>query len=334
MVFERGRARLMSQIRKQSRVLLLSLAVPLILGAILLLVRSRNPSSWTKETVDGTKPDLAYLSILKSNQLLAKVGSVQLRSHDLRDVLQLEFHDQTLHSSFSPQDLSLKMAAGLDRLIEEELLAQGARNEGLKTSLRGAEGRQDLASQYVKTELVKLPPVTDSEVRSFYRNHGEKFLIPGGVQVREFFVAHQGEPKKKGKQEKAYYLAEELAHRIKRGDSLEELTEQYVPQSYRERTKGYLFKGSTMEVSDDKRVLALRPAEVVGPLRVEGGYSVFQGIASERSRLIPFYQAKEKIRVYLERSREEALRKNLVNQLQRQISVERFRPDTVLAAVH
>jgi len=89
-----------------------------------------------------------------------------------------------------------------------------------------------------------------------------------------------------------------------------------------------------MEVSDEQRVLALRPGEVVGPVRVEGGYSVFQGIVQVRSRLIPFYEAKEKIKGYLTTSQEEALRKKLLTQLQQQVSVQRFGPDTALAAVH
>ncbi len=323
----------MWQIRRESRVLLTALAVLLATVTILLLIRSKNPPRRITETLNEPKPNLAYLSLLQSNQLLAKVGEVELRGQDLRDALQLEFHGQALHSSLSPRDFSLRIAVGLDRVIEEELLAQGAKNEGVKTFLHGPQGRQDLASRYLKAEFAKLPPVLDAEMRSFYRNHGEKFFIPGGVQVREFFVACPAERDKKEKQEKAFRHARELAARIRKGDSLEELAQQYVSDAYRERTKGYLFKGSTMAASDEQRVLALRPAEVAGPLRVEGGYSVFQGIAPVRSRLIPFYEAKEKIQAYLERGKEEVLRKRLVNQIQKQIPVQRFDPNMALAAV-
>ena len=78
------------------------------------------------QPANSPEPDLAYLSILKSDQLLAKVGSVELRTGDLRDALELEFHGQ-MHSSLSAQDLSLKIAAALDKLIQDELLAQEAR---------------------------------------------------------------------------------------------------------------------------------------------------------------------------------------------------------------
>ena len=128
-------------------------------------------------------------------------------------------------------------------------------------------------------------------------------------------------------------MAEGLAARIRNGESLEALGKEHVPPAFLDRTKGYLFKGAVMDAADEQKVLALRPGEILGPVRIEGGYSVFQGIAQVRARLIPFYQAQEKIRVYLEARREEELRKRLVGQLKQQISVQRFGPDTVLAAV-
>jgi parvulin-like peptidyl-prolyl isomerase len=283
--------------------------------------------------LERAKPNLAYLSLLNSDQLLAKVEAVELRSQDLKDLLQLDFHGQLLHSSMSSEDLSLRIASGLDKLIEEELLAQEATKRGMKTSLEGAQARRDLSGQYLKSELAKLSAVSDPEVRSFYKNHGEKFLIPGGVQVRELFVPHQGDPAKKGKREKAFQLAEELAARARKGDSLEELGKQNVPAAFLARTKGYLFKGAVMDAADEQRVLALRPGVILGPVRIEGGYSVFQGIAPVRARRIPFYEAQGKIKTYLEARRQEELRKKLVDQLRQRISVQRFGPDTVLAAV-
>src|SRR5215475_1741547 len=134
----------MSQIRKGWQVLLVLLAI-FVAAAAIFLFRSKHPSGRVTGTSNQSGLNPAYLSLLQSNQLLAKVGGVELRSRDLRDVLQLEFHGETLHSSFSPQDLSLRIAAGLDRLIEDELLAQGATKEGFKTLLRGPQGRQDLA---------------------------------------------------------------------------------------------------------------------------------------------------------------------------------------------
>ena len=89
-----------------------------------------------------------------------------------------------------------------------------------------------------------------------------------------------------------------------------------------------------MAAEDEKKVLALRPGEVVGPLRIEGGYSVFQGVTQVRSGRIRFYEAREKIKTYLEARRVEEARQQLVANLQRQRPVQRFAPDKTLAAAH
>jgi hypothetical protein len=324
----------MIRVRNTSGIILLSVATLLIVVAASLLIRSKSRFHNTPPLTNSPKPDLAYLSILKSDQLLAKVGSVELRSGDLRDALQLEFHGQMFHSSMSPQDLSLKIATALDKLIGDELLAQEARKQGFETIAQGAQTRQDLARQLLKAEVAKLSAVSDREMRLFYKNHGEKFLIPPGVQVRELFLPHQGDKDKKDKRERAYRLGEELVERLKRRESVEELAKLYVPQTYHDKARGYLFKGSVMDSADEQKILGLRPGELAGPFRVEGGYSVFQGIAQVRGGRIPFYQAQEKIKVYLQAREEDETRKSLVEKLQQNISVQRFDPDTLVAIVH
>jgi hypothetical protein len=89
-----------------------------------------------------------------------------------------------------------------------------------------------------------------------------------------------------------------------------------------------------MESEDERKVLALKPGEVVGPLRIEGGYSVFQGVAQVRSGRIPFYEARETIKTYLEARRVEEARQQMVANLEGKKQVQRFAPDKTLAAVH
>ena len=67
-----------------------------------------------------------------------------------------------------------------------------------------------------------------------------------------------------------------------------------------------------------------------GPFRTEGGYSVFQGISQERSRFIPFYEAKAKIQLFLEARRVEVLRKKLVDQLKQQVPIQRYEIDKLI----
>lgn len=277
---------------------------------------------------------LKNLALLEPKQLLAKVGDVELRSEDLRESLQTEFQGQLSHAGLSPEDLSLKVGQAQDALIQDELLAQAGRQQGLKTNLKGSAGRKDLARQHLAQTLAKVPPVNEVDLRSFYKNHGEKFTIPPSVQVRELFLPLQSPRGKRSMdKDKAYVLGQELAGRIRQGESFEALAAKHVPAEQRERAQIQEFRGAVMEPEDERKVLALTPGEIIGPLRVEGGYSVFQGVSQVRSSRIAFYEAREKIRTHLESRRVDEARKQLVAELQRSHPVQRFVPERTLAAV-
>jgi len=285
--------------------------------------------------VDDPALSLKNLALLEPKRLLAKVGDVELRSEDLRESLQTEFQGQMSHAGLTPEDLALKVGQALDALIQDELLAQAGRQDGLRTNLKGSAGRKDLARQYLAQNLAKVPAVDEADLRNFYKNHGEKFIIAARVQVRELFLPLQGPRDKKDKtKDKAYVLGQELAERIGKGESWESLAVQHVPEEQRDRAQVHEFRGAAMELADERKVLTLKPGQVVGPLRIEGGYSVFQGVAQVRSGRIPFYEAREKIKTYLEARRVEEARQQLVANLERQRPVQRFAADKTLAAAH
>jgi PPIC-type PPIASE domain len=262
----------------------------------------------------------------RSVGVLAKVGDTELRNEDLRETLQIQSQDHASPTAVKPEDLTLRETAALEHVIEDELLAQAAKVHGLSTALKGAQARQDLAARYVEERVTQLPPLSESELREFYRNHGEKFYVPPAVQVRQLFLAlplRQAKNKKEA-EDLARKLGVELAARIRQGESLEKLSHQYSPADFMDRAQVQTFRGGVMEAADEQKVLALQPGEVVGPLRVEGGYSIFQGVARIRGRLIPFFQARANIRAYLEQRRTEDTRKKLVSQLEQEVLVQRF----------
>ena len=317
---------------KRSRLWLACAAAVLVGLVVLNATRSRRTPS---VSVDDPALSLKNLALLEPKRLLAKVGDVELRSEDLRESLQTEFQGQMSHAGLTPEDLALKVGQALDALIQDELLAQAGRQDGLRTNLKGSAGRKDLARQYLAQNLAKVPAVDEADLRNFYKNHGEKFIIAARVQVRELFLPLQGPRDKKDKtKDKAYVLGQELAERIGKGESWESLAVQHVPEEQRDRAQVHEFRGAAMELADERKVLTLKPGQVVGPLRIEGGYSVFQGVAQVRSGRIPFYEAREKIKTYLEARRVEEARQQLVANLERQRPVQRFAADKTLAAAH
>src|SRR5262249_32851873 len=228
-----------------------------------------------------------------SNRIIAKVGSAELRSQDLQDALQLGLRGQASRVALTPKDSAVKESAALEHLIEDEILAQAARTNGVKTLLHGTEARQELSEKYVEEQAAKLPPLSEVELRDFYKNHGEKFYVPPAVQVRQLFLplGFRKAKDKKEAEDLARKLGLDLAARIRQGQPLEKLAQQYSPAEHREKAGIQTFRGAVMEAVDEQKVLSLRPGEVVGPLRTEGGYSIFQGVAQTRGRLIPFFQA-------------------------------------------
>jgi len=280
-----------------------------------------------------SNPVLDNLALLEPNKLLAKVGNVELRSEDLRAALQADFHGDLSHAGLSQEDLASKVGGALDTMIDDELLAQAGRLQGLKTKLQGSAGRNDLAAQLLVQHLEKLPPVDEAVLRNFYKNHGEKFVIAERVEVRELFLPLQGRPDKRSR-DKSYVLGQELADRIRKGEELGSLTAQYSPESERVRARVHEFRSGPTELQDERKVLKLKPGEVVGPFRIEGGYSVFQGVRQIRSGRIPFYEARDKIKTYLESKKVHEARKQLVADLQQLTLVQRFAPGQTLAAAH
>jgi PPIC-type peptidyl-prolyl cis-trans isomerase-like protein len=310
--------------------LLLAGTVPLLVGLLVLYgARFRR----TPSTASDSNPALNNLALLEPNKLLAKVGKVELRGEDLRAALHAEFHGDLSHAGFSPEDLASKVGGALDTLIEDELLAQAGRMQGLKTNLQGSAGRKELAQQLLTQHLAKLPPVDDAALRNFYKNHGEKFVIAESVEVRELFLPLQGRPDKRTK-DKSYVLGQELADRIRKGEELESLAARYSPEPERVRTQVHEFRSGPTEPQDERKVLKLKPGEVVGPLRIEGGYSVFQGVREIRSGRIPFYEARDKIKTYLESKRVEEARKQLVADLQQLKPIQRFALGQTVANAH
>ena len=310
---------------------LLACSAVILAGLVVLYVaRYRQaPSNSSGDTV----PVLSNLALLEPKKLIAKVGDVELRSEDLRASLQAEFHGQMSHAGLPPEDLASKIGEALDALIEDELLAQAGRLQGLKTNLQGSAGRKDLAQQLLAQHLAKLPSVDDAALRNFYKNHGEKFVIAESVEVRELFLPLLGRPDK-GNKDKSHVLGQELVDRIRKGEELESLAAKYSPESERVRAQVHEFRSGPTDPQDERKVLNLRPGEVIGPLRIEGGYSVFQGVRQIRSGRIPFYQAKDKIKTYLESKRVEETRNQLVADLQQLKLVQRFAPGQTLAAAH
>lgn len=273
------------------------------------------------------QPNLAYLKLLNSPQAIAKIGSVELTSNDLKDQLKYSTRNVQDYHSLSEDDLSVKVQKAFDEMVEEEILAQEAAFGGISSALANSQRRRELSTKLVQEEASRQPQITDAAERDFYKNHGEKFILAPSNQVRELFIPFTTQDDLKLKTGPSYQKTKNLAERIRSGESLDVLARKYVPQSV-EKASGYTFTGAVMDGDDAAAVLNLKPGIVAGPFRIEGGLSIFQGISRIPQRFIPFYKAQPTIHQYLEEQRLLQVKRKLVEQLSQKILVRKFEPST------
>jgi hypothetical protein len=89
-----------------------------------------------------------------------------------------------------------------------------------------------------------------------------------------------------------------------------------------------------MEAEDEKKGAGTQARRSRRAAADRGRIFGVSRLTQVRSGRIPFYEAREKIKTYLETRRVEEARQQLVANLQRQRPVQRFAPDKTLAAVH
>ncbi len=304
------------------------LFVGLALGLLSLTrnTRNKNDSSLHSSPI-SYQSNYAHLKLLNSPNAIARIGSVELTSQDLKDQLKNSATNPEEYHSLSEAGLSAKVQETFDELVEDELLAQEALHRGIDSVSTDNERRRVLAVTLIQDEASRQPPITDVEERDFYKNHGEKFTLAPSNQVREIFIPFTSKDDLNLKTGPTYQKANSLAERIRSGESMDSLARKYAPKSM-EKAAGYEFTGAVMDEKDAATVLNLNPGVIAGPFRVEGGLSIFQGISRIPQRFIPFYKAQPTIYRYLEEQRILRIRRKLIEQLSQKILVRKIEPST------
>jgi peptidyl-prolyl cis-trans isomerase SurA len=133
--------------------------------------------------------------------------------------------------------------------------------------------------------------VTDAQVREYYRkmSRGEDAKVE---VVRFNFRPKTEEPKAR---DAAYALAKKTTRRLNSGESIEAIAADLEQESESRR----IARGEIAPDLEDA-IFAARKNEVLGPLSSGQGHVVFKVIEHHASDVVPFEQAKDKIREQLE----------------------------------
>ncbi len=211
-----------------------------------------------------------------------------------------DFLNDLVFDGFSTKETSLtaimKLLSAKNRTnIEHELLARKGIEEGLDKlpSVRHdiLMWKQNYLAQLLRNKFLDSAKVSDKEVFDFYKRYNKDELYPEEVNIVEVL---NDNPK----------IIEKIMKEIKAGESIKKLAFAYTQRTWAKKDSGkfgYFPVGMHGEIG--KIAATLKVGDIYGPLKVPGGYSIFELIGKRKSKkeqAQPFNKVKDDLRSELQ----------------------------------
>ena len=212
-------------------------------------------------------------------------------------------------------------------VVPQLLILQEAETKGMVSAiaaeLRG-RSEEKLVEIMLAKELSRARTIDDEEARQFYETHPEWFRTAEEITVREILVAEAE-------------LALELKARIHAGEKMSELADQYTKRQTSQGKGGVFHFHSIESIRFGELARRAREApigELVGPVQVEEGYSVFKVLSRQRKQLAWDKKQKLRAKLMLESAQKDSMRVAFVHALREKYSANVQVFDQVLKAMN
>lgn len=212
-------------------------------------------------------------------------------------------------------------------VVPQLLILQEAETKGMvsaiEAELRG-RSEEKLVEIMLAKELSRARTIDDEEARQFYETHPEWFRTAEEITVQEILVAE-------------VELALELKARIYAGEKMSELADQYTKRQTSQGKGGVFHFHSIESIRFGELARRAREApigELVGPIQVEEGHSVFKVLSRERKQLAWDKKQKLRAKLMLESAQKDSIRVAFVHALREKYSANVRVFDQVLKAMN
>lgn len=204
---------------------------------------------------------------------------------------------------------SSRARTALDRLVLRPLLQRrAAREQDLyddpDIQRLAKRAYQDALLNAVRERFAAIEMLSDAEVWSYYDSHPDMFYHEESVEVEELLASSPAE---------AQWLSDQLAA----GASFADLADRSVRAQAVQSQARFHF-----HPRDEKlyprlvpAIYAAEPGQLVGPIRVRDGYSIFRVQGRNPGRVEPYEQVQRRARALLRRERENAAFTSFVQDL-------------------
>lgn len=208
----------------------------------------------------------------------------------------------------------------LDEVVNFELFAQAAKDDGIdkdvaiKTRLK-YEQAQYLAREYFRRAQAKQAPISEDDLKDYYKTHINEFTPPEEIQARHILVKTEAE-------------ANKIIAELKKGADFADLAKKKSIDPAAQKGgklelmdgKDWLPRGS-FEKSFEHVLFKIPKGEIGGPVKSQFGWHILKVDDRRQPQPPNFVQVRNLIKMRLENERNAELHKKVTGELKKRIPV-------------
>jgi len=255
-------------------------------------------------------PLVSFAKDKKEDKLLAVVGNKKIMQSDLS--AKIEMMPQQFKAQYASDEGRKNL---LDQFVKYTLLAQEARSLGIDKKEEVVKKVDEIVNNIIVQELTRQEVtdkvnLTDKELEKYYNSNIEKFTVQEKINAAFIFIeSKEGSAEKKKK-------AEMVLGRLKKGEKIEDLAEQFSDDR---RTKkrggatGYFEKGRRVntygQVFEDK-LFSLKKGELSDVIKSKGGFYIIKLVDKRAEKK----QTMDEVKPRIERTLMQTMQKELYDE--------------------
>lgn len=251
--------------------------------------------------------------VVQGGDVLAKVGDCEITREMLENIIATIPEENRV--PFLTPDGSKKI---LDEVVSFMLFSEAAKTDGMdkepavKTRLDYVQ-REYLAREYFRRRVADTPPVTEEELKDFYKDHSSEFKPPEEIMARHILV-------------KTETQANKILEQIKSGSDFGELAKKVSIDPAAEKGgklelidgREWLPRGS-FEKSFEHVLFKIPKGQVGGPIKTQFGWHILKVEDRREPELPSFVQVRSLIKNRLQEQKNSQTHKQLTEEAKKKI---------------
>ncbi len=295
-----------------------------------------------------------------SENIVAKLNEESITLNMLERAVDVLVPRNFIHGSVTAKKRDKLKKEALDKLIEQRLMIQHAKNIGIKVSAeelqqeetniaRNIEGKEAFLEALTKARFTSYDEfktalegdlilkkfyhqevktvINDVELKDYYEKNKFKFKEPEKIKIKIIYMRRNpNDPEgDAAATAKAYAKAKAAYDKVMAGADFGDIAAKYsdAMSSIKGGDVGYTHRGRFDPVVDDA-AFSLNKGEISNIVENTKGYYIVYLEDKKPQNLIPFERTKEKLRKQLITNREEEIRETLYQKLKQAAKIEIF----------